>query len=84
MHLWKDFVRYASLSMLGMLGLSCYILADTFFVAQGVGETGLAALNLALPAYNLMNGAALMLGRTMAASPPLTLSAHRRTWPPTS
>ncbi len=62
MHLWKDFVRYASLSMLGMLGLSCYILADTFFVAQGVGETGLAALNLAIPAYNLMNGAALMLG----------------------
>ena len=62
MHLWKDFVRYALLSMLGMLGLSCYILADTFFVAQGVGETGLAALNLAIPAYNLMNGTALMLG----------------------
>ncbi len=62
MHLWKDFVRYASLSMLGMFGLSCYILADTFFVAQGVGETGLAALNLTIPAYNLMNGVALLIG----------------------
>lgn len=48
--------------MLGMLGLSCYILADTFFVAQGVGETGLAALNLTIPAYNLMNGVALLIG----------------------
>ena len=34
---------------LGMLGLSCYILADTFFVANRLGADGLAALNLAIP-----------------------------------
>ena len=29
----KEFFRYASLNVLGMIGLSCYILADTFFVS---------------------------------------------------
>lgn len=58
----KEFSRYALLSVLGMVGVSCYILADTFFVAQGLGTNGLAALNLAIPAYNLINGTALMLG----------------------
>lgn len=45
-----------------MIGISCYILADTYFVAQGLGSLGLAALNIAIPAYNLMNGIGLMLG----------------------
>ena len=27
------FVKYASLNVLGMIALSCYILADTFFVS---------------------------------------------------
>ena len=35
-----------------MLGLSFYVLADTFFIANGVGKEGLIALNLALPAFN--------------------------------
>ena len=35
-----------------MLGLSLYVLADTFFIANGVGKDGLIALNLALPAFN--------------------------------
>lgn len=58
----KEFIWYASLNVLGMLGLSCYILADTFFVAQGLGSTGLAALNLAIPVYNFIHGSGLMLG----------------------
>ncbi|MGI6201492.1 MAG: MATE family efflux transporter [Christensenellales bacterium] len=49
-------------NMLGMLGLSVYILADTFFVASGVGADGLAALNLALPAYSLIHASGLLLG----------------------
>ena len=57
-----EFVRYASLSALGTLGTSCYILADTFFVAKGLGTAGLAALNLAIPVYNLIYGVGLMLG----------------------
>ncbi len=45
-----------------MLGLSCYILADTFFVAKGLGSNGLAALNLAIPIYSFIHGSGLMLG----------------------
>lgn len=58
----KEFGKYSSLNILGMLGLSCYILADTFFVAEGLGSNGLAALNLAIPVYSLINGSGLMLG----------------------
>lgn len=58
----RDFIRYATLNVLGMLGLSCYILADTFFIAKGLGADGLAALNLALPVYSLVHGCGLMAG----------------------
>ncbi len=61
-HISKEFIRYTALNILGMLGLSCYILADTFFVARGLGANGLAALNLALPVYSVVNGTGLMLG----------------------
>ena len=46
---FTQYARYASFNVLGMVGLSCYILADTFFVAQGLGSNGLTALNLAIP-----------------------------------
>lgn len=47
---------------MGMIGLSCYILADTFFVSKGLGTNGLAALNLAIPIYNFIHGSGLMIG----------------------
>lgn len=58
----RDFARYTILSVLGTLGVSCYILADTFFVSKGLGTDGLAALNLAIPIYNFIHGTGLMLG----------------------
>lgn len=58
----REFIRYSFFSVLGMLGISCYILADTFFVSSGLGTTGLAALNLAIPIYNFIHGSGLMLG----------------------
>lgn len=58
----RSFAKYASLSVIGMIGLSCYILADTFFVAQGLGTNGLAALNLAIPVYSVINGTGMMTG----------------------
>ena len=58
----RAFARYASLNVLGMIGLSCYILADTFFVARGLGADGLTALNLAVPVYSFVHGSGLMLG----------------------
>ena len=60
--LFKTFLRYASLSVAGMLGMSCYILADTFFVSLGLGKNGLAALNFAIPVYSVIHGAGLMIG----------------------
>ena len=58
----REFSKYASLSVLGMIAISCYILADTFFVARGLGTNGLAALNLAIAAYNFIHCTGLMLG----------------------
>lgn len=58
----SDFARYASLNVLGMIALSCYILADTFFVSLGMGADGLAALNLAIPVYSFIHGSGLMIG----------------------
>ncbi|MCC8023448.1 MAG: MATE family efflux transporter [Clostridiales bacterium] len=58
----RTFFHYVSRNILGMLGLSCYILADTVFIANGVGSDGLAALNLALPVFTLINATALLLG----------------------
>lgn len=59
---FREFARYASLNILGMLGLSCYILADTFFISQALGPDGLTALNLAIPIYSFIHGCGLMLG----------------------
>lgn len=56
------YFKYVSLNILAMAALSCYILADTFFVSRGLGANGLTALNLAIPVFNLVNGTGLMLG----------------------
>ena len=57
----NKFLKYATFSVLGMLGLSCYILADTYFISKGLGANGLAALNLAIPVYSFIHGSGLML-----------------------
>lgn len=58
----REFSYYTFLGVLGTLGVSCYILADTFFIAKGLGTGGLAALNLAIPVYNFIHGTGMMLG----------------------
>lgn len=59
---FQDFIRYSFFSIMGMIAISCYILADTFFVARGLGTNGLASLNLAIPTYDFIHGTGLMLG----------------------
>ncbi len=56
------FFQYTSLGILSMIGTSLFILADTFFIANGVGAEGLAALNIVLPMVNLFNGLGWMFG----------------------
>lgn len=58
----QKFVKYVSLNILGMIGLSCYILADTFFVSKALGATGVAALNFSISIYSVINGTGLMIG----------------------
>lgn len=58
----KAFGKYVAFNVMGALGLSCYILADTYFVAAGARADGLAALNLAIPVYSFINGLGLMAG----------------------
>ena len=57
-----EFAKYIILNVIGMVGLSCYILADTFFIAKGLGSDGLASLNLAIPIYSVVHGIGLMFG----------------------
>lgn len=57
----KQFIRYISLSILGMIGISCYILADTFFISRALGPSGIAALNLSISVYSVIHGLGLML-----------------------
>ena len=49
-------------NVISSLGVSVYILIDTFFISRGMGSEGLAALNLSLPVFNFINGFGLMLG----------------------
>lgn len=58
----QHFARYVSLNILGMMGLSCYILADTFFVSRALGSVGLAALNISISVYSFVSALGLMLG----------------------
>ena len=60
--LLKEFFQYVTLNICGMIGLSCYILADTFFISRGLGAKGLTALNLTIPVYSFIHGCGLMLG----------------------
>lgn len=62
MNVTKQFIRYVSQNIFGMLGISCYIIADTFFIAKAAGANGITVLNLALPVYNLIFAIGSMVG----------------------
>lgn len=60
--IFKEFTKYVSLNVIGMIGLSCYILADTFFVSKALGANGLTALNFCISVFSILQGFGLMLG----------------------
>ena len=37
MSLTKQYFKYVSQNIFGLLGTSCYILADTYFISQAAG-----------------------------------------------
>lgn len=58
----KQLLKYIVPSILAMLGTSCYVLADTFFIAAYEGAKGITALNLVLPVYGLIYGLGSLIG----------------------
>ena len=56
----KSLYQYIAPNILAMV--SCYILADTFFIATSQGTNGITALNLALPIYGLIFAIGSMIG----------------------
>ena len=58
----QTYWRYVLQNMLGMAGVSFYILADTFFISMAVGADGITALNLVLPLYNFIFAVGAMIG----------------------
>lgn len=58
----KKFIRYVSQNVFGMIGMSLYILADTFFIADSVGTNGITALNIVLPIYSFIFAIGSMIG----------------------
>ena len=58
----KQLLKYIMPNMLATFGTSCYVLADTFFVAAASGSNGLTALNLTLPIYGIIFAIGSMIG----------------------
>lgn len=57
-----NFYRYVSMSILGMLGSAVTILTDTYFVSDRLGVDGLAALNITISIFGLINGLGMLFG----------------------
>lgn len=62
MSITKQFFKYVTQNIFGMLGISCYIIADTFFIAQAAGADGITVLNLVLPIYSIIFAIGAMIG----------------------
>lgn len=59
---WSDYLHYLTPTIVGAISHTVYCLADVFFVSRGVGELGLAALNVALPVFTIYTTFSLMVG----------------------
>lgn len=58
----KLFAKYTIPSIIAMFGLALYILADTYFIANGIGAVALASLNIVLPVFSLIFALAGLVG----------------------
>lgn len=72
----KTFIRYVSQNILGMLGISAYVLADTFFISKAEGADGITALNIVLPLYSFIFAIGSMMGTGSAIR--FTISKARK------
>ncbi len=66
MKLERRLLKYILPNSLAMVGMSCYILADTFFISRAAGANGITALNLTMPIYSLIFAFGSMIGMGFA------------------
>ena len=62
MDIRKKFAKYVSQNIFGMLGISCYVVADTFFISKFAGADGITVLYLVLPVFNVIFAVGSMIG----------------------
>ena len=74
----KRYANFVWPSILMMVVLSLYYTIDTIFVANFVGEEGLAAINIAYPLQGLMWGFAVMLAAGSSALVGIEMGKGRR------
>ena len=72
-------LRYSVPTTLTLMVNYLYNVVDQIFVGQGVGITGMAAVNVAFPVSILVNAIALMLGGGCAANVNLCLGRKEQT-----
>lgn len=58
----KLYRKYLIPTLIGMLSNSLYCLVDVYFVAQGAGNLGIAALNIAMPIFTILSAVGLLFG----------------------
>ncbi|MEI3607814.1 MATE family efflux transporter [Pseudogracilibacillus sp. SE30717A] len=56
------FIKYLIPSLFGMMLMAINILIDGLFVSHGVGEKGLAGVNIAVPIYSVLLSVSLWIG----------------------
>ncbi|WP_195953709.1 MATE family efflux transporter [Clostridium saudiense] len=61
-NIFKVWVRFILASVVGVVLNTIYTVVDGIFIGQGVGEVGLAGVNIAWPAVTLIVGIGLMIG----------------------
>ena len=74
----KLLLRYSVPTTLTLMVNYLYNIADQIFVGQGVGITGMAAVNVAFPVSILVNAVALLLGDGCAANVSLCLGCREQ------
>lgn len=58
----KQLRKYIAPNILAMIGISCYVLADTYFISIAEGADGITTLNLILPVYGIIFAIGSMIG----------------------
>jgi putative MATE family efflux protein len=59
---FREFTKYVGLSVVAMVCVSIYILADTWFVSVALGSDGLTALNISIAVFGIIHSFGLMIG----------------------